>query len=70
MEAITIEPDVVIVYTKVLINGKFIESSLKINKNDFKKLGELLGNKALDNITKKLYDKTTENIKLALNDNL
>lgn len=68
------QPEIVTITTKVERNGKAVEVSFKINVLDVQKVfqsgGQAAANKAIQDITKQLYSKTNDNIKLALNDNL
>jgi hypothetical protein len=64
------DKDTVVITTKVTLNEKALEYSIKVNRVDLERMDPKAGNKALNEIINKLYEKTNENIKKALNDNI
>ncbi len=64
------QDNTVVITTTVSRGGKKLETSVKVTPESLLKLGPENGNKALNDITKQLYNKTNENIKKALNDNI
>lgn len=64
------QDNTVTITTTVSRGGKKLETSVKVTPDSLLNLGPENGNKALNDITKQLYNKTNENIKKALNDNI
>ena len=64
------QQNTIVITTSVAFKGKTLETSVKLSPGDINNLGPVKGNKALNDITTQLYNKTNENIKKALNDNL
>lgn len=64
------EPDVVTITTNVALNDKSIEYTIKLNRKDVLAMDPTAANKALNDIMKQFLNKVSDNVKLALNDNI